>query len=89
MWEKYQGSPDGKPAVLWVHGSSMASQPTFDLSVPGHADSGLMDSFAERGFVCWCVDMKGYGRSSNRRDISCDIANGAATWPPPPTPSGG
>jgi hypothetical protein len=34
LWEKYVGSPDGKPAVLFVHGSSMASQPTFDLTVP-------------------------------------------------------
>jgi pimeloyl-ACP methyl ester carboxylesterase len=36
-----------------------------------------MDWFAERGFVCWCVDMEGYGRSSKHRDIFCDIANGA------------
>ena len=31
LWEKFVGTPDGKPAVLFVHGSSMASQPTFDL----------------------------------------------------------
>ena len=30
MWEKFVGPPDGKPAMLFVHGSSMASQPTFD-----------------------------------------------------------
>jgi pimeloyl-ACP methyl ester carboxylesterase len=63
--------------VLFVHGSSMASTPTFDLSVPGRPDSSVMDWFAERGFVCWCVDMEGYGRSSKQRDIFCDIANGA------------
>ena len=56
----------------------MASQPTFDLSVPGRPDSSVMDWFAERGFVCWCVDMEGYGRSDKSRDIYCDIANGAA-----------
>ena len=78
LWEKYVGSPTGKPAVLFVHGSSMASQPTFDLSVPGRADSSVMDWFARRGFVCWCVDMEGYGRSDKSRDITCDIANGAA-----------
>ena len=78
LWEKYVGSPEGKPALLFVHGSSMASQPTFDLSVPGRADSSVMDWFAVRGFVCWCVDMEGYGRSSKTRDIYCDIANGAA-----------
>ena len=77
LWEKFVGSPEGKPAVLFVHGSSMASQPTFDLSVPGRADSSVMDWFARRGFVCWCVDMEGYGRSDKKRDITCDIANGA------------
>ena len=77
LWEKFVGSPDGKPAVLFVHGSSMASQPTFDLNVPGRPDSSVMDWFAQRGFVCWCVDMEGYGRSDKKRDITCDIANGA------------
>ena len=77
LWEKFVGTPDGKPAVLFVHGSSMASQPTFDLTVPGRPDSSVMDWFARRGFVCWCVDMEGYGRSDKSRDIYCDIANGA------------
>ena len=63
LWEKFVGSPDGKPAVLFVHGSSMASTPTFDLSVPGRPDSSVMDWFAQRGFVCWCVVLEGYGRS--------------------------
>jgi pimeloyl-ACP methyl ester carboxylesterase len=77
LWEKYVDSPEGKPAVLFVHGSSMASQPTFDLVVPGRPDSSVMDWFAQRGFVCWSVDMEGYGRSDKKRDIYCDIANGA------------
>jgi pimeloyl-ACP methyl ester carboxylesterase len=77
LWEKFAGSPDGKPAVLFVHGSSMASQPTFDLTVPGRRDSSVMDWFARRGFVSWTVDMEGYGRSDKSRDIYCDIANGA------------
>ena len=77
LWEKYVGTPDNKPAILWVHGSSMASQPTFDLTVPGRPDSSVMDWFAQRGFVCWCVDMEGYGRSDKSRDIYCDISNGA------------
>ena len=63
--------------MLFVHGSSMASQPTFDLTVPGRPDSSVMDWFARRGFVCWCVDMEGYGRSDKTRDIYCDISNGA------------
>jgi pimeloyl-ACP methyl ester carboxylesterase len=77
LWEKYLGTPEGKPAALFVHGSSMASQPTFDLTVPDRPDSSVMDWFARRGFVCWTVDMEGYGRSDKTRDIYCDIANGA------------
>ena len=77
LWEKYVETPEGKPAVLFVHGSSMASQPTFDLTVPGRRDSSVMDWFARRGFVSWCVDMEGYGRSDKKRDIYCDISNGA------------
>ena len=77
LWEKYVGTPEGKPAVLFVHGSSMASQPTFDLTVPERPDSSVMDWFARRGFACWCVDMEGYGRSDKKRDVYCDIADGA------------
>jgi pimeloyl-ACP methyl ester carboxylesterase len=77
LWEKSAGPTDGKPAVLFVHGSSMASQPTFDLHVSGRPDSSVMDYFAARGFDCWCVDMEGYGRSDKTRAINCDIANGA------------
>lgn len=77
LWEKFEGTPDGKPAILFVHGSSMASQPTFDLHVPDRPDSSAMDWFAQRGFVCWSVDMEGYGRSDKHRDIYCDLANGA------------
>ena len=77
LWEKFVDSPAGKPVLLFVHGSSMASQPTFDLAVPGRPDSSVMDWFAKRGFVCWSVDMEGYGRSDKSRDIPCDTANGA------------
>ncbi len=78
MWEKR--AADGMGAngtVLFVHGSSMASQPTFDLKVPGRPDSSVMDWFARRGFNTWCVDMEGYGRSDKSRDIYYDISNGA------------
>src|SRR3954467_7957345 len=77
LWEKFVGAPDGKPAVLFVHGSSMASTPTFDLTVPGRKDSSAMDWFAERGFNVWTVDNEGYGRSDKKRDINFDISNGA------------
>jgi len=78
LWEKTAGKPGSKlGTVLFVHGSSMASQPTFDLQVPGRPYSSAMDFFAERGFDTWCFDMEGYGRSGKQRDISCDIATGA------------
>src|SRR5512136_499041 len=78
MFEKCGGDPNSAAGtVLFVHGSSMASQPTFDLQVPGRPYSSAMDFFAERGYDTWCFDMEGYGRSDKQRDISCDIANGA------------
>jgi pimeloyl-ACP methyl ester carboxylesterase len=78
MYEKYATSPANKRGtILFVHGSSMASQPTFDLKVPGRPWSSVMDWFAVRGFNTWCVDMEGYGRSSKHREINSDISNGA------------
>ena len=78
LWRK--AAPDGlapQGTVLFVHGSSMASQPTFDLHVPGRPHSSVMDWFAARGFDTWCLDNEGYGRSDKQRPINCDIANGA------------
>ncbi|MES3000015.1 MAG: alpha/beta fold hydrolase [Pseudomonadota bacterium] len=63
--------------ILFVHGSSMASQPTFDLSVPGRTDASAMDWFRAQGFDTWTMDNEGYGRSSKHRDINFGIANGA------------
>jgi pimeloyl-ACP methyl ester carboxylesterase len=78
LWEKAAGkSASKRGTVLFVHGSSMASQPTFDLQVPGRPHSSAMDWFVEQGFDTWCFDMEGYGRSDKHRDIYCDIANGA------------
>jgi pimeloyl-ACP methyl ester carboxylesterase len=78
LWEKAAAQSAGKRGtVLFVHGSSMASQPTFDLQVPGRPHSSVMDWFARQGFDTWCVDMEGYGRSDKQRDIHFDIANGA------------
>jgi pimeloyl-ACP methyl ester carboxylesterase len=78
MWEKCVGDPRrARGTILFIHGSSMASQPTFDLHVPGVEDSSVMDVFARAGYDCWCLDNEGYGRSDKHRDISCDISNGA------------
>ena len=78
LWEKCAGDPAKSiGTILFVHGSSMASQPTFDLQVPGRPDSSAMDYFARRGFDCWWVDMEGYGRSTKDRDNNAPIAQGA------------
>ena len=78
LWEKRVGKPeDTKGRILFVHGSSMASTPTFDLQVEGRPFSSVMNWFAVRGYDTWCVDMEGYGRSTKDRDITCDISNGA------------
>ena len=78
LFEKYARDPAKTiGTILFVHGSSMASQPTFDLQVPGRADSSAMDHFARRGYDCWCVDMEGYGRSTKDRDNNAAISQGA------------
>ena len=78
MWQK-TAKAGTTPAgtVLFVHGSSMASQPTFDLTVPGRPYSSVMDWFRERGFDTWTLDNEGYGRSTKTRPINSDISNGA------------
>ena len=78
LWEK-KASPKVPHAgtILFVHGSSMASQPTFDLQVPGRPYSSAMEWFRDRGFDTWTMDNEGYGRSDKHRDINFDISNGA------------
>src|SRR5579862_9121683 len=78
LFEKCASDP-AKTAgtILFVHGSSMAGQPTFDLQVPGRPDSSVMDFFARQNFDCWSVDMEGYGRSTKDRNNNAPIAQGA------------
>jgi len=78
LWEKKASSKvPHAGTIFFVHGSSMASQPTFDLQVPGRPYSSAMDWFAEHGFDTWTMDNEGYGRSDKQRDINFDISNGA------------
>src|SRR4051812_32987022 len=76
LWEK-KASPSVSAAgtVFFVHGSSMASQPTFDLTVPGREYSSAMEWFRAQGFDTWTMDNEGYGRSDKHRDINFDISN--------------
>src|SRR5258707_14288267 len=78
LWNKKPAA--GKPrlgTLFFVHGSSMASQPTFDLHVPGRADSSAMEGFAARGYDTWTMDNEGHGRSDKHRPINNDIAHRA------------
>jgi pimeloyl-ACP methyl ester carboxylesterase len=78
LWNKHAGDPSRAAGrILFVHGSSMASQPTFDLHVPGRPDSSVMEFFAARGYDTWCLDMEGYGRSTKDRDNNAPISYGA------------
>ncbi len=77
LWEKRAPGRADNGTILFVHGSSMASQPTFDLQVPGRPNSSAMDFFAERGFDTWSIDMEGYGRSTKDRGVDATIADGA------------
>ena len=76
LWNKTSGNRQ-RGTILFVHGSSMASQPTFDLQVPGRAHSSAMEWFVQQGFDTWTMDNEGYGRSDKTRPINCDIPNGA------------
>ncbi|MDO8875133.1 MAG: alpha/beta fold hydrolase [Pseudolabrys sp.] len=78
LYEKAAGDPgQTRGTILFVHGSSMAGQPTFDLHVPGRPSSSAMEHFAGLGYDCWAVDMEGYGRSTKDRDNNAPIAQGA------------
>ena len=76
LYNKTSGKKE-RGTVLFVHGSSMASQPTFDLHVPGRPHSSAMEYFAGLGYDTWTMDNEGYGRSDKSRPINCDIPNGA------------
>jgi pimeloyl-ACP methyl ester carboxylesterase len=76
-WEKYSPAFEGNfvGTALLVHGSSMASTPSFDLQVPGQ--HSLMDFLAGHGYDVWCFDCEGYGRSDKSRDSKFFIRDGA------------
>lgn len=79
MFRKRLGAPKpgqpGLPVLFLVHGSSISSRSTFDLTVPGHGEYSMMNKFAEYGFDVWTMDFEGYGRSSPA-DGNSNIADG-------------
>ena len=64
LWEKYQGSPQGKPVLVLAHGSATAGRETFDLKVPGRSEYSLMDFLVRQGFDVFAPDMRGFGSST-------------------------
>ncbi|MBM3547051.1 MAG: alpha/beta fold hydrolase [Alphaproteobacteria bacterium] len=76
LWSKRAiGARQG--TVLFIHGSSMPTQPTFDLQVDGMPEASVMDWFATRGFDAWTFDCRGYGRSYKGKEMLATIAEGA------------
>ncbi len=77
LWEKPATGGQRRGTILFIHGSSMASQPTFDLKVEGVPEASVMDWFAAQGFDTWCFDCRGYGRSYKGEEVVATIAEGA------------
>lgn len=73
------GPGQAQPPVLFlVHGSSLSSRTSFDLTVPGAGEYSMMDVFARYGFDVWTMDFEGYGRSTvtaGNSDISSGVAD--------------
>ncbi|MEI7530985.1 MAG: alpha/beta fold hydrolase [Betaproteobacteria bacterium] len=76
LWRK-KPTKVTKGTILFVHGSSMAGTPTFDLFVEGRPEYSTMDYFAGLGYDTWCIDNEGYGRSDKARNINFNVKNGA------------
>src|SRR5207244_10962586 len=77
LWEKPRTAEPAAGTILFVHGSSMAATPGFDLQAPGTGYVSAMDWFAAKGFDTWCCDHRGYGRSYKEPDVLATIADGA------------
>src|SRR5438874_9066580 len=77
LWEKPRTVERAAGTVLFVHGSSMAATPGFDLQAPGTGYVSAMDWFAGKGFDTWCCDHRGYGRSYKGPEFLATIADGA------------
>ncbi len=65
------------PVLFLVHGSSISSRSSFDLTVPGADEYSLMNVFARYGYDVWTMDHEGYGRSTVTAGNS-DIKSGVA-----------
>lgn len=64
-----EGTTSFSPArtVLFVHGATYPAHTSFDLPLGGLS---WMDYVAARGFDVWCMDIRGYGRSTRPPEMS-------------------
>jgi pimeloyl-ACP methyl ester carboxylesterase len=58
--------------VLYVHGSTQASETTFDLALDGKS---WMDHLADHGWDVWFMDVRGYGRSTKPPEMERPAAD--------------
>ena len=77
LWQKPRTGAPAAGTILFVHGSSMASTPGFDLQAPRTGYVSAMDWFGGKGFDTWCCDHRGYGRSYKGPEVLATIADGA------------
>jgi pimeloyl-ACP methyl ester carboxylesterase len=81
MFRKRLSAPktgDALPVLFLVHGSSISSRNSFDLTIRAQGARGeysMMNAFARWGFDVWTMDHENYGRSS-RTEGDSDIASG-------------
>jgi pimeloyl-ACP methyl ester carboxylesterase len=61
--------------VIYVHGTTQASETTFDLPLDGFS---WMDYVAARGYDVYLVDLRGYGRSSRPVEMEQPAADNPA-----------
>ncbi len=59
-----------RPVLFLVHGSSFSARTTYDLSVPGHGEYSVMNTFARLGYDVWTMDHEGYGKSTHTDGFS-------------------
>jgi pimeloyl-ACP methyl ester carboxylesterase len=77
LYRKYSGSPENKPVLFLVHGSSLSALPGYDLQMPGRGSQySMMDQCAVHGYDVWTMDHECYGRSSKTKRAAT-ISEGA------------
>ncbi len=69
---QYMTAFSPEKTLLYVHGTTQASETTFDLQLDGLS---WMDYVAQRGYDVYLVDLRGYGRSTRPPEMEQPAAN--------------